>query len=216
MVRMTLSIPVSTVVRELKALHPDARCELNHRNPFELLVATVLSAQTTDVRVNQVTEHLFDRWPTPRDLAAASEAEVSAVVRPLGMGDRRAGQLLGLSARLLSEHGGEVPDDQTALEALPGVGRKTAHVVRGTWFGHSLLTVDTHVGRLARRFGWTEGGTPLAMERDIVQRTGDANLTQLSHELIFHGRRVCTAKKPACHECPLAATAPACPRIGVP
>ena len=213
------AVAMRDAIRELEKLHPDAECELVHENAFELLVATVLSAQTTDVRVNQVTPILFSRWPDPRALAAANEAEVIDVVRPLGMGARRAAQIVGLSERVMSDHEGEVPNDQRMLEALPGVGRKTAHVVRGTWFGASLLTVDTHVGRLARRLGWSTQTDPRKVEDDVVHRahaSGSVDLTQLSHTLIFHGRRVCTAKAPACHECPLMSVEPPCPRIGVP
>jgi endonuclease-3 len=203
------------VARRLEALHIGARTELDHRDAFELLVATVLSAQTTDVRVNQVTAELFPRWPGPAALAAAEEEAVTAVVRPLGMGATRARRIIGLSRALLEDHGGEVPDDQAALEALPGVGRKTAHVVRGAWFGHSLLAVDTHVGRLARRLGWTTSSDPRAVEEDVVARveadgTGaDAeDLTMLGLRLILHGRRVCTARAPRCGQCVLADICP--------
>lgn len=212
---MATSLPLSLAAQHLRALYPDAHCELLHTSAFELLVATVLSAQTTDVRVNQITPGLFSRWPSPEALAGASEEEVTHILRPLGMGARRATQVIGLSRDLLALHGGEVPDDQGALEALPGVGRKTAHVVRGTWFGHSLLTVDTHVGRLARRFGWSTSHTPLGVEKDVVALAGSVDLTQLSHQLIFHGRRLCTAKAPACAQCPLATSEVPCPRIGV-
>ncbi|MFC7375263.1 endonuclease III domain-containing protein [Brachybacterium sp. GCM10030268] len=156
------------VSARLRELYPDARTELEHRDAFELLVATVLSAQTTDVRVNSVTPELFSAWPDAAALAAAEESEVTDVVRPLGMGPTRARRIIGLARGLLAEHGGEVPDDQAALEALPGVGRKTAHVVRGAWFGRSLLAVDTHVGRLARRLGWTAATDPRAVEEDVV------------------------------------------------
>ncbi len=203
----------------LAAEHPGARTELDHRDAFELLVATVLSAQTTDVRVNSLTPELFSRWPDAAALAGADEAEVTEVVRPLGMGATRARRLLGLAQGLMADHGGEVPDDQAALEALPGVGRKTAHVVRGAWFGHSLLAVDTHVGRLTRRLGWTAASNPRTVEEDLIAQLAadgahgpDANLTVLSLRLILQGRRVCTARAPKCGECVLADV---CPRIGV-
>lgn len=213
---MASLIPLEDAVQHLGNLYPDAECELVHSNAFELLVATVLSAQTTDVRVNQVTRELFSRWPDPAALAGAAESDVAEVVRPLGMGVRRAGQIIGLSSGLLADHGGEVPNDQRALEALPGVGRKTAHVVRGTWFGASLLTVDTHVGRLARRFGWSAHTDPRKVETDVVALAdGAVDLTQLSHRMIFHGRRVCTAKSPDCGSCPLRTAARPCPQIGV-
>ena len=203
------------VAQRLEQLHAWARTELYHTDAFELLVATVLSAQTTDVRVNQVTPGLFSRWPGPAALAAADEAEVTAQVRPLGMGATRARRIIGLSRALLADHDGEVPDDQAALEALPGVGRKTAHVVRGAWFGHSLLAVDTHVGRLARRLGWTSATDPRAVEEDVVARlvadgTGAEaeDLTMLGLRLILHGRRVCIARTPRCGQCVLADICP--------
>jgi endonuclease III len=207
------------VAARLADLHVEARTELDHRDAVELLVATVLSAQTTDVRVNQVTPELFSRWPGPAELAAAEESAVTEVVRPLGMGATRARRIIALAGGLLDRHGGEVPDDQAALEALPGVGRKTAHVVRGAWFGHSLLAVDTHVGRLARRLGWTAQSDPRRVEDDVVARleadgTGaDAEeLTVLGLRLILHGRRVCTARAPRCGDCVLVDL---CPRVGV-
>lgn len=209
----------SVVASRLADLHIGARTELDHRDAFELLVATVLSAQTTDVRVNQVTPELFTRWPGPDGLAAAEEPDVTAVLRPLGMGATRARRVIGLAQGLLERHGGEVPDDQVALEALPGVGRKTAHVVRGAWFGHSLLAVDTHVGRLSRRLGWTERTDPRAVEEDVIARMDHdgsgaeaEELTLLGLRMILHGRRVCTARAPRCGECVLSDL---CPRVGV-
>ena len=199
----------------LAAEHPDARTELDHADAVELLVATVLSAQTTDARVNERTPELFSRWRGAAGLAAADEEEVAAVLRPLGLGPTRARRVVGLARALVADHGGEVPDDQAALEALPGVGRKTAHVVRGAWFGHSLLAVDTHVGRLARRLGWTTATDPRAVEEDVVARVeaGGAqedptDLTVLGLRLILHGRRVCTARAPRCGDCVLAALCP--------
>ena len=211
--------PAAIVAAELGELYPDARTELDHRNAMELLVATVLSAQTTDVRVNQVTPQLFSRWPDAAALAEAEEDAVTEVVRPLGMGATRARRIIGLAQGLLERHGGEVPDDQAQLEALPGVGRKTAHVVRGTWFGHPLLAVDTHVGRLARRLGWTARTEPRAVEEDVVAQVAHSGagteaegLTVLGLRLILHGRRVCTARAPRCGECVLLER---CPQVGV-
>ena len=207
------------IASRLAQAHPGARTELDHRDAVELLVATVLSAQTTDLRVNQVTPELFSRWPDPAALAGAEEAEVAEVVRPLGMGPTRARRLIALARGLLAEYDGEVPDDQAALEALPGVGRKTAHVVRGAWFGHSLLAVDTHVGRVSRRLGWTTRTDPRRVEEDVVARveadgTGAEaeQLTVLGLRLILHGRRVCTARAPRCGQCILADL---CPQVGV-
>lgn len=199
-----------------RAYGDDLGPELDHTGAFELLVATVLSAQTTDQRVNAVTAQLFPRWPTPAALAAAAESEVEAIVRPLGMGPTRARRIIALARGLQEDHAGAVPDDQAALERLPGVGRKTAHVVRGVWFGRSLLAVDTHVGRLARRLGWTSADGPRVVEADVVRRAeneGGTDLTGLGLRLILLGRRVCTARAPRCAQCPLADL---CPRIGLP
>ncbi|WP_299299313.1 endonuclease III [uncultured Brachybacterium sp.] len=209
------------VAAALEELYPEARTELDHRNALELLVATVLSAQTTDVRVNEVTPELFTRWPDAKALAGADEAALTEVVRPLGMGATRARRLIGLGRGLLERHDGEVPDGQAALEQLPGVGRKTAHVVRGAWFGHSLLAVDTHVGRLARRLGWSTHNDPRGVEKDLVahleadgvgEHDDAGNLTRLGLRLILHGRRVCTARAPRCGDCALLEL---CPRVGV-
>ena len=207
------------VASRLRDLHLDARTELDHSDAFELLVATVLSAQTTDVRVNQVTPALFAAWPDPEALAGAADADVTEIVRPLGMGATRARRIIGLAQRLVTEHGGEVPDSQTALEALPGVGRKTAHVLRGAWFGHSLLAVDTHVGRLSRRLGWTEQTDP-AQGRGRRRRPGRRRRNRQPRRgphgprpaVILHGRRVCTARAPDCGSCVLVDV---CPRIGL-
>ena len=198
--------------RRLTVTYPDARCALDHDGPFQLLVATVLSAQTTDERVNTVTPELFRRWPDPAALAGAAEADVRDVVRVLGFQDRRSGQLIGLADALLADHGGEVPADRAALEALPGVGRKTAHVVLGNAFGVPAITVDTHVGRLARRLGLTEKTQPLAVERDLARALPEEDWTYACHRLITHGREVCTSRAPACGACVLADV---CPKVGV-
>ena len=206
--------PLPEVDSLLTEHHIDARTELDHRDAFELLVATVLSAQTTDVRVNSVTPELFSRWPGPEQLAVADEFAVEAVVRPLGMGATRARRIIGLAAQLRDHHDGAVPEDQSSLEALPGVGRKTAHVVRGAWFGRSALAVDTHVGRLSRRLGWSAHQDPRKVEDDVVALAEAAepgteiDLTMLSLRMILHGRRVCTARAPRCRECVLASLCP--------
>ncbi len=200
------------VVERLRATYPEATTSLDHRNAFELLVATVLSAQTTDARVNTVTPTLFSRWQTPEDLATADPASVEQVVRPLGFQHRRATQVVGLAHALVEHFGGAVPAASRDLESLPGVGRKTANVVRGNWFGIPALTVDTHVGRLARRLGWTGATDPAAVERDVCALLPDVDWTRLSHELIWHGRAVCTARAPRCDTCVLADL---CPRVGV-
>lgn len=211
-------MPTPAPLRRVDALlareHPDARTALDHRDAFELLVATVLSAQTTDVRVNAVSPGLFAAWPDARALAAADPSAVLEHVRPLGMGETRARRIRALAAGLVDRHDGQVPDDQAALEALPGVGRKTAHVLRGVAFGHDLLAVDTHVGRLARRLGWTVSADPRRVEEDVARRAQDQGVPvrELGLRLILHGRTVCTARSPRCPDCVLA---PLCPRIGV-
>ncbi|WP_212771323.1 endonuclease III, partial [Pseudokineococcus marinus] len=191
------------VHRALAERYPDARCELDFSSPFELLVATVLSAQTTDQRVNGVTPSLFARWPDPASLAGADRAELEAVLRPTGFYRAKAGTLLRLADQLVVEHDGRVPARLEELVTLPGVGRKTANVVLGDAFGVPGTTVDTHVGRLARRLGWTEETDPVAVERDVDALFERRDLTLLSHRLIFHGRRTCHARRPACGACPV-------------
>ncbi|MCS6712133.1 endonuclease III [Brachybacterium sp. EF45031] len=215
--------PVRRTTELLAHLYPTARTELDHDGPAQLLIATVLSTQTTDARVNSVTPQLFSRWPDLPALAAADPQQVEEVLRPLGMGPTRARRVIALAAALLERHGGQVPDDETALVALPGVGRKTSHVVRGVAFGRSLLAVDTHVGRLARRFGWSTATDPRRVEDDVVARVeavtgpeadGAIDLTLLSLRLILHGRRVCTARSPRCAECALREVCPSADLAG--
>ncbi len=194
--------------RVLAARYPDAHCELDFTSPFQLLVATVLSAQTTDVRVNSVTPALFATWPTPADLAGADREALEAVLRPVGFYRAKAASVQGLAARLVDAYGGEVPRRLEDLVTLPGVGRKTANVVRGDAFGLPGITVDTHVGRLSRRFGWTEHDDPVAVEDDLAALFPRSDWTPLSHRVIFHGRRTCHARRPACGACPLARDCP--------
>jgi len=194
--------------RVLAARYPDAHCELDFTSPFQLLVATVLSAQTTDVRVNSVTPALFATWPTPADLAGADREALEAVLRPVGFYRAKAASVQGLAARLVDAYGGEVPRRLEDLVTLPGVGRKTANVVRGDAFGLPGITVDTHVGRLSRRFGWTEHDDPVAVEDDLAALFPKSDWTPLSHRVIFHGRRTCHARRPACGACPLARDCP--------
>ncbi|MGO3795853.1 MAG: endonuclease III [Pauljensenia sp.] len=196
------------VVRRLHATYPDAHTSLDHTSAFELLVATVLSAQTTDARVNTVTPELFRRWPDPVALAGADPGTVEAVVRPLGFQHRRAGQVVALAGALVADFQGDVPADARSLESLPGVGRKTANVVRGNWFGEPALTVDTHVGRLARRLGWTRATDPARVERDVCALLPGIDWTQLSHEMIWHGREACHSRTPDCAHCVLADLCP--------
>lgn len=196
------------VSRALARAYPDAGCALDFSNAFELLVATVLSAQTTDVRVNQISPQLFSTWPTPKDLAGADLEELQQVVRPLGMFRRRANSLLGLAEGLVRDFGGQVPGTRKELMSLPGVGRKTANVVLGNWFGKPEITVDTHVGRLSRRLGFTSEKDPLKVEGDLRALLPHADWTMLCHRLIFHGRQVCTARAPKCTICPVVSYCP--------
>jgi len=200
--------PAVEVDDRLTEQWPDARCELDFTNPFELLVATVLSAQTTDVRVNQVTPELFRRWPGPAELAEASQEELEQVLRPLGFFRAKATSLRGLAAALLEDYGGDVPADLDALVRLPGVGRKTANVVLGNAFDIPGITVDTHVGRLARRLGWSTEKDAVKVERDIAAVLPRDRWTMACHRLIFHGRRVCHSRRPACGACVLADLCP--------
>lgn len=199
---------------KLAVLYPDARCALVHDGPFQLLVATVLSAQTTDARVNTITPELFSRWPDAAALAQADPEQLEELVRPLGMQRTRAERLLGLGAGLVARYDGVVPADREALQRLPGVGRKTANVVLGNAFGIPAITVDTHVGRLARRLGWTTASAPLAVERDIAALWAPERWTDGCHRLIEHGRAVCRARSPRCGACGLL-EAGLCPQVGV-
>jgi endonuclease III len=200
------------MARELAVIHPDAHCELDFTNAFELLVATVLSAQTTDKMVNKVTPTLFARYPDAAALAGADRDELEAILKPTGFFRAKANSVLGLSQALLERFDGEVPGRMTDLVTLPGVGRKTANVVLGNAFGVPGLTVDTHFGRLVRRFGWTEEGDPVKVETEIAELVPKKEWTDFSHRVIFHGRRVCHAKKAACGACGLAQW---CPSYGI-
>ncbi|NNJ02675.1 endonuclease III [Streptomyces sp. PKU-MA01144] len=189
--------------RELADVYPYAHPELDFRNPFELLVATVLSAQTTDLRVNQTTPALFARYPTPEDMAAAVPEELEELIRPTGFFRAKAKSVIGLSKALRDDFGGEVPGRLEDLVTLPGVGRKTAFVVLGNAFGVPGITVDTHFMRLARRWKWTEQEDPVKIEAEIAEIFPKSDWTMLSHRVIFHGRRICHARKPACGACPI-------------
>ncbi|WP_454932193.1 endonuclease III [Actinomyces oricola] len=199
---------------ELVALYPDARCALIHDGPFQLLVATVLSAQTTDARVNTITPTLFAEFPEPSALAAADRQGLEGLLRPLGMQRTRAERLLGLGRALTERFDGVVPDRREDLMSLPGVGRKTANVVLGNAFGHSAITVDTHVGRLSRRLGWSKHKDPLKVEADIAAVWEPHRWTDGCHRLIEHGRRICRARAPRCQECALLDQG-LCPQVGV-
>ncbi|MFC9649630.1 endonuclease III [Streptomyces sp. NPDC056937] len=194
--------------RELAEVYPYAHPELDFRNPFELLVATVLSAQTTDLRVNQTTPAVFAKYPTPEDMAAAVPEELEEAIRPTGFFRAKAKSLIGLSTALRDRFDGEVPGNLDDLVSLPGVGRKTANVVLGNAFGVPGLTVDTHFGRLVRRWKWTEQEDPEKVEAEIAAIFPKSEWTMLSHRVIFHGRRICHSRKPACGACPIAHLCP--------
>ncbi len=192
------------MISRLKAQFPDAQTELDWRNPLELLVATILSAQTTDVRVNAVTETLFDKYRTAADYAEAEPGELEEDIRPTGFYRNKARSLRGMARALVEEHDGEVPRTMPELVALPGVGRKTANVVLGNAFGvDEGIVVDTHVRRVSQRLGLTEREDPEKIERDLTEVVPREDWTVFSHLLIFHGRRICKARKPDCPNCPL-------------
>jgi endonuclease III len=193
----------------LKDEYPDARTELTWENPLELLVATMLSAQTTDVRVNMVTEKLFEKYRTAADYAGADPAELEADIRPTGFYRNKARSLQGMARALLDEHGGEVPRTMAGLVSLPGVGRKTANVVLGNAFDvDEGVVVDTHVRRVSRRLGLTAEKDPEKIEQDLLGVVPEGERTLFSHLLIFHGRRVCKARKPDCPGCVLSDICP--------
>lgn len=196
------------IYRELGELHPDAHCELDHTNALELLVATVLSAQSTDRGVNAITPQLFSRFPTARAYAEADLAELEDIIRPTGFFRPKARSLQGIGQDLLERFDGEVPGNIEDLISLPGVGRKTANVVLGEVFGVPGITVDTHVGRLVRRWRWTEETNPVKVEKEIEELFEPKDWTMLNHRIIFHGRRVCFSRRPACGACPLAKLCP--------
>ncbi|MFD6921162.1 endonuclease III [Streptomyces sp. NPDC059944] len=197
--------------RELAEVYPYAHPELDFQNPFQLIVATVLSAQTTDLRVNQTTPALFAKYPTPEDLAEANPEEVEEILRPTGFFRAKTRSVIGLSKALRDDFGGEVPGRLEDLVKLPGVGRKTAFVVLGNAFGRPGITVDTHFQRLVRRWQWTEQTEPDKIEAAVGELFPKNEWTMLSHHVIFHGRRICHARKPACGACPIA---PLCPAYG--
>ena len=198
--------------RLLAERYPDAHCELDFTTPLELLVATVLSAQTTDVRVNQVTPALFARYRTAADYARADRSELEQLIQPTGFFRVKADTLVKLGAALVEGFAGDVPHRLEQLVTLPGVGRKTANVVLGNAFGIPGITVDTHFGRLSRRFGWTGSEDPVVVEADVARLFEKRDWTMLSHRVIFHGRRTCFARRPACGACPVAAL---CPSYGI-
>lgn len=202
------------VVRTLRRHYPDAECSLDFSTPLELLVATILSAQCTDQRVNQVTADLFKKYGSAADYARAPLETLEKDIQTTGFYRNKAKNIQNACRILLEEHDGRLPDDLDALVELPGIGRKTANVVLGTAFGiASGVVVDTHVARLSRRLGLTAHKDPIKIERDLIDQIPKKEWIALSHRMIQHGRRVCTARKPKCGECPMQSF---CPRIGVP
>ena len=191
------------IVEGLHALYPDATCALTHRNALQLLVATILSAQCTDEQVNLVTPALFRAYPNARALAEADTSALEALIRPTGFFRNKARSLIGLGQALVAHHGGRVPDTMEELVELPGVGRKTANVVLGTWFGKPAIPVDTHVTRLTGRLELTEETDPVRIEQDLMHLLPPAEWTFFSHALIWHGRRICKALRPQCPACAL-------------
>lgn len=198
--------------RALLARYPYAHCELDFDNPLQLLVATVLSAQTTDVTVNSVTPTLFARYPDAVSLAGADRADLEQILRPTGFYRAKTNSVLRLAAELVERFDGRVPGRMVDLVTLPGVGRKTANVVLGNAFGVPGITVDTHFGRLVRRFGWTDEEDPVTVEHAVGALFERRDWTMLSHVVIFHGRRTCHARRPACGACPVARW---CPSYGI-
>ena len=197
--------------RELSVLYPDAHCELDFTSPLELLVATILSAQCTDRRVNMVTPVLFGKYRAAADYAAADRSEVEQIIQSTGFFRAKTTSIIGLGHALCDRFGGEVPRRLGDLVTLPGVGRKTANVVLGNAFGVAGITVDTHFARLSHRFGWTKQDDPVKIEQEVADLVPKSEWTMLSHRLIWHGRRVCHARKPACGACGIAAL---CPSFG--
>ncbi len=193
----------------LDETYPDAHCALTHRNPFELAVATILSAQCTDVRVNLVTPKLFKTFPTPEKLAVADQDEVEELIRSTGFFRNKAKSIIGLAQGLVDKHNGQVPDDMDMLIKLPGIGRKTANVILGNAFGKNEgMVVDTHIKRLSKRMAFTNKDAPEQVEPDLMNLFPQETWTQLAHILIYHGRQVCSARKPKCSDCPVASLCP--------
>ena len=196
----------------LEARYPDAHCALTHETPWQLLVATILSAQCTDVRVNRVTPSLFERYPGPAEMAAADPLELEEQIRSTGFFRNKTKSLIGCATALVETHQGDVPERMEELVALPGVGRKTANVLLGNAFAVPGMVVDTHVGRIARRLGWTRSNDAVKIEKDLCALLPDDRWTQAAHVLIYHGRQCCRAQTACCSKCPVEAR---CPQVGV-
>jgi len=197
------------MARRLAQIHPDAHCELDHSSPLQLAVATILSAQSTDKLVNSVTPKLFARYPTAADYASADRADLEELIKPTGFFRNKTDSLIKLGLALEERYGGDVPAKMVDLVTLPGIGRKTANVILGNAFDVPGITVDTHFQRLVGRWQWTDEKDPVKIEHAVGRLIERRDWTMLSHRVIFHGRRVCHARKPACGACPLARDCPA-------
>jgi endonuclease-3 len=205
-------VRAKAIYRQLTKSYPNVRCELDYNSAFQLLVATVLSAQCTDKRVNQTTPALFKKYPNPKKMAKADLKDIQRLVKSTGFFRAKAKNIKGLSNKIMEEFDGDVPSNLDDLITLPGVGRKTANVVLGHAFGISGITVDTHFGRLSRRFGWSKQNDPVKVEFEVGELIAEKEWTNLSQRMIWHGRRVCHSRKPACGACPLAKL---CPSYGI-
>ena len=194
---------IKEVLDRLEETYPEAECALHHQNVFQLIVAVALSAQTTDKSVNVVTPALFERYPDADALAAADVEEVSEYIKRIGMYKTKAKNIVGMAQKLVSEYGGQVPEDYDALVSLPGVGRKTANVVLSVGFGHQRIAVDTHVFRVANRIGLVHEKDVLKTELSLMERIPEERWSRTHHSLIFHGRQCCDARKPKCDDCPI-------------
>ncbi len=205
-------VRAKVIYRQLSKNYPNVRCELDYKNAFQLLVATVLSAQCTDKRVNQTTPALFKKYPNPQKMAKADLRDIQNLVKSTGFFRAKAKNIKGLSNKIMEEFDGKVPSNLEELITLPGVGRKTANVVLGHAFGIPGITVDTHFGRLSRRFGWSKQNNPVKVEFEVGELIPEKEWTNLSQRMIWHGRRVCHSRKPACGACTLAKL---CPSYGI-
>jgi endonuclease III len=208
----SLRTRASRIVRKLARLYPDAHCTLHYANPLQLLVATILSAQCTDERVNQITPTLFARYPDAIAFATAVPAELEKMIQSTGFFRNKAKNIIACCRQLMELHGGQVPGTMEELVPLPGVGRKTANVLLGNAFDVPGIPVDTHVGRLSHRMGLTAHSDPVKIERDLMALIPRKEWTMFGHRMIFHGRQVCHARKPLCEDCALAKF---CPRVGL-
>jgi len=195
---------ITDLLQRLDANYPNVKCALDHKNAFELLVATILSAQCTDVRVNMVTPELFAKYPTPEAMAAMEPENIEPIIRTTGFFRNKAKSIVGAARKLVADYGSKVPEDIDQLLTLPGVARKTANVVLGSWFGKAEgVVVDTHVHRISRRLELTKENDPKGIERDLMNILPRDHWINFSHQIIWHGRKICIARKPKCAECPL-------------